>query len=299
MTRLHHVSLLTGDAPATIQFYTKVLGLRLVKNTVNQENVHVRHLFFGDYQGTPGSVVTFFAIDRLGHRYDGQNQLGGIDLAIPTGSLAFWEQRLRMAGCVVTATLTSLTLVDPADTPVRLLVTDQTLPTQLVVPNDVPGENQITGLINVDLPVADHEAEKTFFQTMLGVTPENNQFKLEAGNTLTLKPSLTDSIKRFGRGSMDHFALTVDHEEALPRLGTIAAQHGYEVEEFADRGWFKSLYVRDPADNRIEFVTKEPGFALDEPLAHLGEGLGLPPKFEAQRQAIETYFKTKGVDFHD
>ena len=272
MTRLHHVSLLTGDAPATIQFYTKVLGLRLVKNTVNQENVHVRHLFFGDYQGTPGSVVTFFAIDRLGHRYDGQNQLGGIDLAIPTGSLAFWEQRLRMAGCVVTATLTSLTLVDPADTPVRLLVTDQTLPTQLVVPNDVPGENQITGLINVDLPVADHEAEKTFFQTMLGVTPENNQFKLEAGNTLTLKPSLTDSIKRFGRGSM---------------------------EEFADRGWFKSLYVRDPADNRIEFATKEPGFALDEPLAHLGEGLGLPPKFEAQRQAIETYFKTKGVDFHD
>lgn len=89
MTRLHHVSLLTGDAPATIQFYTKVLGLRLVKNTVNQENIHVRHLFFGDYQGTPGSVVTFFAIDRLGHRYDGQINWVGLILPFQLGHWHF------------------------------------------------------------------------------------------------------------------------------------------------------------------------------------------------------------------
>ncbi|EGF48834.1 glyoxalase family protein, partial [Lacticaseibacillus rhamnosus MTCC 5462] len=94
-------------------FYTDVLGLRLVKNTVNQENIHVRHLFFGDYQGTPGSVVTFFAIDRLGHRYDGPNQLGGIDLAIPTESLAFWHERLQQAGCVVTKPLIGLRWLTP------------------------------------------------------------------------------------------------------------------------------------------------------------------------------------------
>ena len=148
MTRLHHVSLLTGDAAATIRFYTDVLGLRLVKNTVNQENIHVRHLFFGDYQGTPGSVVTFFAIDRLGHRYDGPNQLGGIDLAIPTDSLAFWHERLQQAGCVVTKTANWLALVDPADTPVRLIPYQRTLPDALTVPNDVPGSQQITGLIS-------------------------------------------------------------------------------------------------------------------------------------------------------
>ncbi|MDE3282643.1 MULTISPECIES: VOC family protein [Lacticaseibacillus] len=299
MTRLHHVSLLTGDATATIHFYTNVLGLRLVKNTVNQENIHVRHLFFGDYQGTPGSVVTFFVIDRLGHRYDGRNQLGGIDLAIPSDSLPFWFERLQQAGCVISEAADRLTLVDPSDTPVRLITFQKTLPDHLTVPNDIPGNRQITGLINVDIPVADHEAEKAFFDAMLGQTAEHEQFKLAAGNTLTLKPSLTHDVKRFGRGSMDHFALTVDHEEALPRLGTIAAQHGYEVEEFADRGWFKSLYVRDPADNRIEFATQAPGFTLDEPLEHLGERLGLPPKFEARRATIESYFKTKGVDFHD
>ena len=200
---------------------------------------------------------------------------------------------------MVTKTANLLALVDPADTPLRLIPYQRTLPDALTVPNDVPGNQQITGLINVDIPVADWDAEEAFFETMLEQAPEQHQFKLAAGNTLTIRPSLPGERKRFGRGSMDHFALTVDHEEVLPRLGTIAAQHGYEIEEFADRGWFKSLYVRDPADNRIEFATQAPGFTLDEPLEHLGERLGLPPKFEDRRAEIETYFKTKGVDFHD
>lgn len=133
------------------------------------------------------------------------------------------------------------------------------MPDALTGSNDGSGSQQKTGLINVDIPVADRDAEEAFFETMLGQAPEQQEFKLAAGNTLTIRPSLTAGTKRFGRGSMEDFALTVDHEEALPRLGTIAAEHGYEIEEAADRGWFKSLYVRDPADNRIEFATEAPG----------------------------------------
>ena len=92
--RTHHISLLARDAQRNIDFYTRVLGMRLVKNSVNQENIRIRHLFYGDYLGTPGSVVTFFVVPLLGHRKDGKHFFNNIKFSVSNGRLAFWKQRL-------------------------------------------------------------------------------------------------------------------------------------------------------------------------------------------------------------
>lgn len=297
MTKLHHVSLLTQSAEATDDFYRHVLGLRRVKNTVNQENVHMRHLFYGDNLGTPGTVVTFFAIDHLGSRYDGANFLTDVHLWIPTGTLAAWQQRLA-AVCPVNVIDGSVHVDDPSG--VHLVLTERPgqLSPEAVVPNDIPAAEQITGLAQTDLVVEQPQASLDFFATMLDLTPSTEAIPLENGQ-IRVRPSHSTAVHRFGRGSMDHVAVSVADDKQLLTLATRAKQHGYEVEEMADRGWFKSLYVREPNGNRIEFATTTPGFSLDEPLETMGNGLGLPPRFEPQRQAILTYFNDKGVDFND
>ncbi|WP_057893880.1 VOC family protein [Lacticaseibacillus brantae] len=297
MTKLHHVSLLTQSAAETDAFYRNVLGLRRVKNTVNQENVHMRHLFYGDNLGTPGTVVTFFAIDHLGSRYDGANFLTDVHLWIPTGSLTAWHSRIS-AICPVSATSDSLRFDDPSGVHLVLTEHPETLSPEAVVDNQIPAAEQILGLATTDLVVQNPQASLDFFSTMLNVDVINDSVPLANGKIQVL-PSHSDAIHRFGRGSMDHVAVSVTDDEQLLNLATRAKQHGYEVEELADRGWFKSLYVREPNGNRIEFATTTPGFSLDEPLETMGQSLGLPPRFESQRQAILTYFNDKGVDFND
>ncbi|MHA3066376.1 VOC family protein [Lacticaseibacillus saniviri] len=297
MTILHHVSLLTASADQTTAFYTGVLGLRLIKNTVNQENVHMRHLFYGDNLGTPGSVVTFFEVPHLGHRYNDGSYLDHIGLRIPTGTAAFWQQRLVAHQCPATLENNMVTLTDPNDVTIQLIETDQSLTAEAVVDNEIPGANQITGLFSADVVAADVNATQAFFNVMLDEAVDVT-VPLVAGQ-LNIVPAENDGVHRFGRGSMDHLAVSVDADSDLLTLATRAKQHGYTVEEMADRGWFKSLYVLEPNGSRIEFATMSPGFSLDEPLETMGQQLGLPPRFEPQRQEILNYFKTKGVDFHD
>lgn len=284
---IHHVSLLTGDIPATTAFYRQKLGLRLVKNTVNQENVHMRHIFYGDYIGTPGTVITFFGIDRLGPRYDGHNFLSEIELAIPSGSGPYWRQRLGR-----------LAILDPNDVAIRLRETPEVLPVNAQTTSDIPGPYQITHILSATLTINDVPATSLFFQRLLGTPLSSHEVAL-TGSYLKLVSTTASSPHRFGRGSMDHVAISVPDEQTLAQIETQAKAYHYNIEKRADRGWFKSLYIREPNDIRIEFATTSPGFTLDEPLAHLGEGLGLPPAFASQRAALLQYYHAKGVDFDD
>lgn len=289
MTILHHVSLLTASADQTNQFYRQQLGLRLVKNTVNQENVHMRHLFYGDQLGRPGSVITFFAIDHLGPRYDQGSFLSDIDLAIPAGSAAFWQARLG-----------GLTVKDPNDVTIRLHEQPGRLPEEAVVTaSDVPAEFQLLGLLATRLVVPDPQATLTFFNQLLGLPVDQTRVPLANGGYLSVDSSQATGKHRFGRGSMDHLAVDAPSVEWLQALMVKAKDLGYVVEEYADRGWFQSVYIKEPGGNRIEFATNAPGFTLDEPLERLGQGLGLPPRFEPQREEILNYFHRKGVDFDD
>ncbi|WP_179395674.1 VOC family protein [Lacticaseibacillus absianus] len=267
----HHASLLTGDLTATDAFYTQRLGLRRVKNSVNQENLHMRHVFYGDALGTPGTVITFFAVPRLGPRYDGANYMSGLGLAIPQDSVAYWTARLG-----------SLHVVDPNGVAIRLIPTAGQVPHPVAGP--VPAAAQIIGLAASQLFVAQPTASTRFFQRLSDSVPSG----------LTIAPSNSTATHRFGRGSIDHLAFTVADAHALDALEARAAAAGDPIEERIDRGWFESLYVRDPNGNRIEFATPTPGFTLDEPEATLGEDFGLPPHLEAQRAAITAWFAAQG-----
>ncbi|AEB73576.1 VOC family protein [Lentilactobacillus buchneri] len=297
--RTHHISLLTRDAQQNIDFYTRVLGMRLVKNTVNQENIRIRHLFYGDYLGTPGSVVTFFVVPLLGHRTDGKHFFNNIKLSIPTGSTDFWKKRLTDHSVTVQDIDHGLVFADPDDVEVKLLETSEVLTDMRVVPdNGIPAEKQITHLMGTELHVPDPEATSAFFHNWLGIPVENNVVQLEDGQSIELFESDQQDVRtRFGRGSIDHFAIQAPTNAALFKFWDIAKEQHLNIEEYADRGWFKSLYVRDPGDNRVEIATTTPGFSLEEPILTMGQGLSLPPKFESQRQEIMDFYAKEGVDF--
>ncbi|KRL21190.1 VOC family protein [Lentilactobacillus kisonensis] len=297
----HHISLLTRNAKQNVHFYTRVLGMRLIKNTVNQENIKIRHLFYGDYLGTPGTVVTFFVLPLLGHRTDGNHYFNSIKLAIPLGSLDFWKQRLTNLGYETNNIDNGIEFDDPDQVKIKLVTTNELLTdTRIVADNDVPAANQITRLLGTELHVPDPEATARFFHDWLGIPSNQNTVSLDNGQSIELFQSKDPTQRtRFGRGSIDHFALAAPSKEKLLQYWERAKKLNLNTEEYADRGWFKSIYVRDPGDNRIEIATTSPGFSLDEPILKLGNGLGLPPQFENKREEILTYYDEQGVDFHD
>ncbi|WP_283678102.1 VOC family protein [Lentilactobacillus sp. Marseille-Q4993] len=295
----HHISLLTKDAKQNIDFYTRVLGMRLIKNTVNQENIKVRHLFYGDYLGTPGSVVTFFVLPLLGQRTDGNHFFSGFRLSIPKGSSSFWIDRLAAENIKAEKTDYGLKFADPEEIEIKMVETDEVLTEWRIVPNNgIEPQYQITRLLGTELHILDPKATGEFFHNWLGLAVDNNVVKLTNNQSIELYQTDSGATKsRFGKGSIDHFALAVENQEVLDSYYQKAKDQHLNIEELTDRGWFKSLYVRDPGDNRIELATMGPGFSLDEPILTMGSSLGLPPKFEGKRDEIMEYYSRDGIDF--
>lgn len=285
---LHHVSLLTRSAEENQFFYTTILGLRFIKKTVNQENHNMLHYYYGDYAGTPGSVITFFIVPALANRYDKSHFLSSIGLKIPKGSLLFWEQRLTEAQITFTREPNMLHFKDQDQVDIHLVEVDQAmLAKDLQVPNAIPGDKQILGLSSTKFYVTDPEKTAEFFYQLLGWKNKEGTIRLNETDFIQLVQTNTVEKTRMGRGSMDHIAFSIKDENALDQLHKKAKQQGWHIEKLVHRGYFKSLYIREPGGNRVEFATLAPGFTLDEPLDSLGEHLALPPFLENKRTEIE------------
>ena len=297
----HHISLLTGNASANAQFYIQVLGLRLVKNSVNQEAVHIRHLYYANNLGEPGSVITFFVLDHLGKRQDANHGLVGIRIAIPTGSTDYWQKRLQTAGYPSQRTDTGLTVNDPDDVALTFIEVDRQLIGQQLVPNDVPKEDQIVGLLGTTIDYVDYDQTIAFYRDWLGLNDFNHQLPLPStAAAINLTPAPTPSSRsRMGRGSVDHIALQVPDLTTLFDYYLRAQSLGLDIELYRDRGWFQSIYVRDPSDNRIELATVAPGFDLEEPAGTMGQQLSLPPLFASQTEAVTDWYTARDVHFDE
>ncbi|MDR0922361.1 MAG: VOC family protein [Lactobacillales bacterium] len=285
---IHHVSLLTRHNQLNIDFYTKVLGLRMVKNTVNQDNTRMYHYYYGDYAGRPGSVVTFFPVPRLGHRYDNDAYFETVSLQIPEGSLNYWKKRLNHFSVPFTESEHALTLQDPDN--VTLILTETATPAleeEFSVKNEIPKEFQITAIQSTELHVANFNQTIQFFESFLDWKNKDGYFYLKNNQWIKILPSNTTENSRNGRGSMDHIAFAVADEEELKQLHEKAKKQGWEIEKLVSRGYFKSLYIREPGGHlRIEFATMNPGFSIDEPLETLGESFALPPFLAPKREEI-------------
>lgn len=288
MPAFHHVSLLTRHAKDNVDFYTRLLGLRFVKNTVNQENHRMLHYYYGDYSGAPGTVVTFFVVPHLGQRYDNDHYLATIGLNIPENSLPFWEHRLSENEVAFEKNGSLLTFEDVDGVKILLEEVHQPpLAQEQQVKNDVPGDYQIIGLRSTEFHVKEPEKTIEFFSKLLEWQAQGNRIQLSETEFIDILPTETTEPARMGRGSMDHVAFAIFDEDELEQLYQKAQSQGWNIEEIVSRGYFKSLYIREPGGNRVEFATMAPGFTIDEPLEHLGESLALPPFLQEQRAEIE------------
>ncbi len=241
----HHISLLTRDKETNFKFYTDLLGMRFVKNTVNQDNHQMLHWFYGDYFGAPGTVITFFVVPHLGHRYDNQNFIATMGLKLPANSLDYWENRLKEAGIPTIKKGQQLWFRDPDE--VQIILTETQLPPLDIehqVKNDVPGDKQILGLNSTELHVADPAATSDFFKKLLDWDTTNQKIHFDADEFLAILPTDSTEKTRMGRGGIDHIAFAIESDEALDRLNQKALDQGWHVEKLISRGYFKSLLTK-------------------------------------------------------
>jgi glyoxalase family protein len=273
---LHHVTAICADAPTSVRFYRDLLGLRLVKRTVDFEAPDVHHLYFGDERGSPGSLLTLFEFRNAGrgHAGAGTAHLVRVRVASPD-ALGFWAERLARAGVDLAAGSApgALGLRDPDGLALELVVLGEEHgpPLRASAPG-VPAELALCGLAGVRA----YGAAPQRLPEVLGL-PEA-QLALDPA---PLAPS------ELGAGTVHHvaFAVADEAEQLAWRERLVAAGAG--PTPVRDRRWFRSVYVREPGGVLLELATEGPGFTLDEDLGHLGEALRLPEHLEGLRARLE------------
>ncbi|PLR98919.1 ring-cleaving dioxygenase [Bacillus sp. T33-2] len=310
---LHHVSALTADAKKNYDFYTKTLGLRLVKKTVNQDDTKVYHLFYADERGNPGTDLTFFEIPNAGRTYYGTNSISSTSLRVHNDeSLRFWknwlaEQGVRHDGISHKTGRATLSFHDFEGQRLVLVSDEGIAGVAGGIPWDkspVPVEHGIRGLGPVMLTVSRVESTAAVLTDIMGFRETrryqsddgHDVFVLETGEGGTggevhLEERADLPVERPGRGSVHHVAFRVENEDELRKWAEYIKEKRLPNSGFVERYYFKSLYFREPNGILFELATDGPGFEGDEPFESLGERLSLPPYFENQRDAIEARLK--------
>ncbi len=283
---IHHVSSITGDAQANVDFYAGRLGLRLVKKTVNQDDPTVYHLFYGDDKGSPGLDLTFFEYPGARPGRAGRGMIHRIVLRVSSEeSLDFWERRLgqgqRSKG--------SLVFSDPEALGLELRVV-QTSDAPLKASHpEIPAEHAIQGFEEVRAYTSRPEASRELLEGALGFAPTGGMLWEARGDSRGGRYVYDPAPEERGvpgAGTVHHVAwASLDEEQVAWRDRVIGA--GAQPTPVIDRYWFKSVYFREPSGVLFEIATMGPGFAVDEDAAHLGERLVLPPKFEGLRDQLE------------
>ncbi|MCI3922262.1 ring-cleaving dioxygenase [Paenibacillus sp. TRM 82003] len=307
----HHVSAITANAKGNYDFYTKTLGLRLVKKTVNQDDTSVYHLFYADERGNPGTDLTFFEIPRAGSTVPGTNAITATTLRVRgDASIQYWKERFTSLGVdhddVSRASgRATLAFRDPEGQRLALVSDEGNSGIAGGKPwasSPVPAEHGIIGLGPVTLTVSRPERTASVLTEVMGyrfigtyatgTAGEADILVYETGEGGTgaevhLATNADAPRERPGRGSVHHVAYRVENEAELRRWIDRLNEAGLPNSGFVERYYFKSLYFREPNGILFELATDGPGFEGDEDFEHLGERLALPPYFESQREAIE------------
>lgn len=288
---LHHITAIAGDPQENLDFYAGVLGLRLVKRSVNQDDPTTYHLFYADREGTPGTDLTFFPWPQLPPSRPGVGQAVEVALAVPEGSLGYWEERLGRfsRGRAQRYGRPALLLQDPHGLPLALV--EAPGPGQPWEGSPVPPACQVRGLLGARLLVRSLPPSLAVLEGVLGYrrAAEEGERVLLAheGSFLEVEALPQGRWGAFGVGGVHHLAFRVREEAHGLALRQKALALGLRPTPPIDRFWFRSIYFREPGGILLELATDGPGFAVDEPLEGLGQRLVLPPWLEAERRSIE------------
>ncbi|HWM91327.1 MAG TPA: ring-cleaving dioxygenase [Thermoanaerobaculia bacterium] len=296
---IHHVTAISGNAQENLEFYTEVFGLRLVKRSVNQDVPDTYHLFYADAEGHPGTDLTFFPWPQMPPGRKGAGLAVEVGFAVPEGSLGFWAERLEaMGGPLTPERRFGENVLELRDVHgLSLSLTEASGPREWTPwqESPVPERHQIRGFHSVRLWERSLAASERFLEEALGFERAAEEagwhrFGVDGGGSgkwVEIRELPGERLGSWGTGAIHHVAFRVsgDEEQLEVRRRVLAA--GSSPTPVIDRFWFHSVYFKEPGGVLFEVATDEPGFTVDEDLAHLGERLILPPWLEPHRPEIE------------
>lgn len=296
---LHHVTAITADTQKNIHFYSNVLGLRLVKLTVNFDDPSSYHLYYGDGLGRPGTIMTFFSWPGAITGRVGSSHVTAVAFAVPKNALGYWNDRLRHNGIEPQPQVTQfgeqvLIFSDPDGIQLELVATDD-LPGELWTEGPVSAENAIRGFHHVTLTERDRASTAMLLTKMMGYVPvgfEENRYRYRSaaggvGSYLDVLEAPSERPGTLGAGVVHHVAFRTP-DDATQKVWQSALQARYlRVSPVMDRNYFHSIYFREPGGVLFEIATNGPGFAVDEAPEKLGTSLKLPAQYESSRAEIE------------
>ncbi|MFE1600317.1 ring-cleaving dioxygenase [Methylobacterium sp. ID0610] len=299
-TGLHHVTAISGPARRNLDFYTRVLGLRLVKKTVNFDDPGTYHLYYGDETGQPGTILTFFPWEHVAPGRIGVGETQETAFRVPQGSIGYWTHRFIAAGVPHEAPAkvlgeTVLPFRDPDGMPLALVGVAGAEAEPAWTGGDVPAEHAIRGFHGVTLLLREAAPTAAILTDALGLRETGREGVLTRfsgsagrGGHVTIR-AVGDFLRgRPGGGSVHHIAFrAADDAAQAAMVSRLTEAHGLAVTEQRDRNYFRSVYFREPGGVLFEIATDSPGFAADEPVATLGEALKLPSFLEPHRGEIE------------
>ena len=298
---LHHVTAIAGPASRNLEFYTRVLGLRLVKKTVNFDDPGTYHLYYGDDIGTPGTIMTFFPWEQARPGRAGVGETEETAFRVPLASMGYWTHRLIEKNVAYEPLVKRfgepvLAFTDPDGLRLALVGVAGASATPAPSSSEVPADHTIRGFHGVTLMLKDATATGAILQDVFGFVEsgrESTRIRFVArgnpiGGVVDLH-AVGDFLPGIaGAGTVHHIAFrAADDAAQAAMVHRLAANHGLRTTEQRDRNYFRSVYFKEPGGVLFEIATDVPGFAVDEPAATLGQALKLPQGLERYRQRIE------------
>lgn len=300
---LHHMTSMAADARTNNQFFTQTLGLRRVKKTVNFDAPDIYHLYYGDEQGSPGSVMTYFPFPNIAQGRPGTGEVGATMFSIPKGAIGWWHQHLTHYGVDGLKHTNDfgeerLHFCGP-DGDGFALVEKANDPRAPWLGNGIHADHAIRGFSGASIRLADDGAMAELLTFMNyektdqgdGTTRFNVKGAGNGADVIELEIMPNRAGARLGAGSVHHIAFSVKDRQAQLDVRKALMDTGYQVTPVIDRDYFWAIYFRTPGGVLFEIATNEPGFDRDEDTAHLGEALKLPSKHEHLRGQLEQHLQ--------
>lgn len=300
---IHHITAVAGNPTDNHRFYTQILGLRLVKKTVNFDDPSVYHLYYGDESGKPGSILTFFPWEHLQDGKPDRGQVVAVSFSVPTGSKTFWLDHLRNHNLDIEEPFSRfgkevIGLQDPDGLHLELVIDPKANSFEGWSDGPIPQQHAIRGIHGATLGEENYSGAGKLLENDLGFELTNQldgRYLYETDANFGSVVEIIDGFDlngRPGKGTVHHIAFRVENEAEQQSLRKQLLNKGYYLTEMKDRDYFKSVYFHEPGGVLFEIATDPPGFTRDEELYELGSSLQLPDWLENERSAIEQELPT-------
>lgn len=297
-TGLHHITAIAGDPQQNLDFYAGLLGLRLVKKTINFDDPSTYHLYYGDGAGTPGSILTFFPYPEASQGKPDRGQAIAVSFAVPEDSFGYWEDYLDDEDIEYIESFTRfgkqvLGLQDPDGLHLELIADPSADEVKGWENGPVPPQHAIRGLHGITLAERDYNPTGQLLAESLGfkeIDRDHDRVLYQSDSSFGSVVEIIDNAElngRTGKGTVHHVAFRAGDDEEQLEMREQLVHNGYHLTEVKDREYFRSVYFHEPGGVLFEIATDGPGFAIDESEDTLGRELKLPPGLEERRDLIE------------